>query len=263
MAGKYALLGDHLRACAAEGRSQVDLSFATIDRLVNGLPASARQWRPWWANSGRAQGKAWLDAGWAVHSVDLHARQVVFVKGAGAGRAAPVGTERSAIQLRASDPAARRTIASAELPVLECVVATVRFTWRDAGELTVDGGGKVAFPLLPEPPGLYRLTLTGDPNGSRPRVYIGESDGLRRRASGYRNPAPTQLTNVRVNALLRAHIGLGGVARMAVSSEVELVLPAEGTLPLDLTRKAGRLLAESAALVLAQITNDADIDNIG
>jgi len=32
---------------------------------------------------------------------------------------------------------------------------------------------------------------------------------------------------------------------------------------LDLTRKAGRLLAENAALVLAQVTGDAEIVNLG
>jgi len=165
----------------------------------------------------------------------------------------PAPDEWSASTPQPHRPTATRIpVAEADLPALENVEVTVRFTWSDTGLVTLDVGGKVAFPRLPETAGLYRFTLTGGHHESRPRVYIGESDNLRRRANGYRNPGPSQLTNLRLNAVLRAHLAAGGVARLAVSSEAELILPGVGhPLQLDLSRKAGRLLAESAGLVLA------------
>lgn len=109
--------------------------------------------------------------------------------------------------------ATRIPVAEADLPALNNVEVTVRFSWSDTGLVTLDVGGKVAL---------------------------------------------------RLDAALRAHLAAGGVARLAVSSEAELILPGVGhPLQLDLSRKAGRLLAESAGLVLAQVTDDADIDNIG
>jgi hypothetical protein len=48
------------------GRSEavVTLSFSELDRLVNGLPASARKYQAWWANSytGQPHAQFWLDA---------------------------------------------------------------------------------------------------------------------------------------------------------------------------------------------------------
>lgn len=67
-----------------------------------------------------------------------------------------------------------------------------------------------------------------------------------------------------MNAVLREHLSAGGVRHLAVATAATLTLGAAGEqLPLNLTRKFGRLLAESGALVLAQIHNDADIENLG
>jgi hypothetical protein len=42
----------------------VTLSFSELDRIVNGLPASAKKYQAWWANTDRGQPHAhyWLDA---------------------------------------------------------------------------------------------------------------------------------------------------------------------------------------------------------
>jgi hypothetical protein len=74
--GKYVPLREHLAAT----RAPVEVSFADIDRLVGGLPPSARDHREWWANThGHTHANAWLDAGMRVDSVNLGAEWVRFV----------------------------------------------------------------------------------------------------------------------------------------------------------------------------------------
>ena len=89
-------------------------------------------------------------------------------------------------------------------------------------------------------------------------MYIGETDNLRRRlASNYRSPGPTQQTSLRVNELLCEHLTAGGRVRLAVATAATVPVNGGVEHALDLRRKAGRLLAESAALVLAQVNADA------
>ncbi len=61
----------------------VRLSFTEIERIIGGsLPASARRYRPWWANeqSGtHVHARAWLDAGRRTAGVDLNSAIVDFV----------------------------------------------------------------------------------------------------------------------------------------------------------------------------------------
>ena len=47
--------------------------------MVGSLPASAWTRREWWQDSSTAGVKAWRRVGWSVRSVDLAARQLVFV----------------------------------------------------------------------------------------------------------------------------------------------------------------------------------------
>jgi hypothetical protein len=249
--GKYAPLAAHLRERAAQGERQVELGFAAVDRLVGGLPPSARRQRTWWANNSHGQALAWREAGWHVHAVDLPGHLVTFVTGqvggsyadrqaGGATRATPGRSTR----------ATAATLVTTELAPLDTVTVSVSFTWRDAGAVTLDGTGKPTFPPLPEAPGLYRLTLTGRDGQIRARVYIGETDNLRRRLAGnYRNPGPSQQTSQRVNALLRDQLSAGGAVALAVTTDATTTLEAGPTRPIDLARKAGRL--------------DADIENLG
>lgn len=61
----------------------VRLSFVEIERIIGGpLPASARRYRPWWANeqSGtHVHARSWLDAGRRTSNVDLKGATVDFV----------------------------------------------------------------------------------------------------------------------------------------------------------------------------------------
>ena len=127
--------------------------------------------------------------------------------------------------------------------------------------VTLDGSGKPAFDVLDSVPGLYRMTLTGGAL-DRPQIYIGESDNLNRRSGNYRNPGAGQQTSLRINALLREHLDRGGQVSLAVMTTATRWVAGE-ELPWDLTRKAGRLLAENAALVTSHIAAGADIINLG
>jgi hypothetical protein len=255
--GRYDPLTAHLQAMADRGQGTVDLGFDEIEQIIaQALPASSVQ-RQWWANSSHSQALAWRAAGFHVDQVYLDRRRVRFALGARGGSHADQGR-------RASVPASTRLAAPAERhPAGPAVDVRVRLQRLDAGMVTLDQAGKPTFGPVDAAPGLYRMTLTGPAVTARPRVYVGESDSLRRRLSGnYRNPGPRQQTSLRINALLREHLTAGGSVALAIATEATVWLDGLEQ-PLNLARKAGRLLAENAALVLAQVTGDADIENLG
>ena len=70
--GKYGPLHDFLQTAS----DVVDLSFVELERILGApLPASAHDYRPWWANhegaSGSSQSRAWQSAGYRVDGVKL------------------------------------------------------------------------------------------------------------------------------------------------------------------------------------------------
>ncbi len=77
---------------------------------------------------------------------------------------------------------------------------SLRLRWTQVGEVTIDSSGKLAFPKVTNAPGLYKFCVADA--GSVKKIYIGESDNLSRRFTHYRNPGPTQQTNIRMNNLL-------------------------------------------------------------
>lgn len=254
---KYGALTEYLRQATARGRASVELSFRDLDRIVGGLPPSARAHRPWWGNSESPQARAWRSAGFAVDSVSLDHERVRFAKAAAAERRTRLDRAPVAEPGETSAVTSGPGLAVAGAPV----TVSVSVQWLMAGHVQLDDGGKPAFPTLPRAPGLYRFRFSGGPL-DRARIYIGESDDLRRRGGNYRNPGPTQPTNIRVNALLREHLAQGGEVEVLVATSAE-VNTAQGAARLDLSRKAARLLAENACLVAAQISDDADIENLG
>jgi hypothetical protein len=256
MAGKYQPLMEHLSAASAKGRQAVEMGFDEIADLVGGLPPSITQ-RQWWANTDHPQAAAWRGAGYEVERVYLDRRRVRFVRRPVAG---PHAAAR-VTDLTPRVPEVRWDGARGPAPI-ELVDVRVGFGWQPVGAVVLDAGGKLRFPSLPDAAGLYRLSLNGtdDVPGL---VYIGETESLRRRlAVTYRNPGPSQLTNQRVNAILRDHIARGGAVNLAVATAAVVHLRGQPQ-PLDLTRKASRLLAENAALVHAYVNGGADIVNLG
>jgi hypothetical protein len=81
--GKYTPLGDYLRKQSA---SEVPMTFAEIEEVINGkLPPSSR-YRAWWSNNSfnSVLTKVWLDAGFESKQVDMEGRKLVFRRIAGA-----------------------------------------------------------------------------------------------------------------------------------------------------------------------------------
>lgn len=130
--------------------------------------------------------------------------------------------------------------------------------WREIGEVRLGADGKLVMPDPGASPGIYRFRLAGD---DTPSVYIGESDDLRRRFGHYRNPGPSQRTNVRMNERMRARLAAGGTVRVAVVREASLMV-AECAEPLDLQRRGSRLLLEEHLLGEVRDGRVEVVDNI-
>lgn len=256
--GKYDALGGFL-AGLPDDQHEAELTFGRIDALVGGLPPSARTLRTWWANSSHTQSLAWKRSGWHVRTVDLAGSTVVFARGQVGGSFVERGRRPAGGPV---DAVSAWGPPSAQPTPVETVDVRVHFEWSRLGNTALDSAGKIVFPRpLPAAPGLYRFILTA--SHGRNRIYIGESDNLRRRLTSYRNPGPRQRTNLRVNALLVRHLGAGLSVTVDLAVAAVRHSPGSPDTPLDLSRKAGRLLAESAALVLAQRSATADVENIG
>jgi hypothetical protein len=79
---KYAPLVEYLAGLASE---ETKLSFAEIEAILGfNLPASARQYSAWWANSPASPthtwASLWVDAGWRTGDIDLQNGFVTFRK---------------------------------------------------------------------------------------------------------------------------------------------------------------------------------------
>jgi hypothetical protein len=68
--GKYGALQVYLHSCDAQ---EVTLTLREMEGILGFvLPASARQHRPWWANShSHSHASSWLNAGWEVVRIDM------------------------------------------------------------------------------------------------------------------------------------------------------------------------------------------------
>jgi len=142
MAVKYEPLGDHLREQAANGLPQVEVTFGTVDRLVGGLPPSARRLRTSWATNAHGQALVWRSAGWQVGKVDLPGQRVAFVTGQVGGsyadRLTAASSTRGPRPASSTPPAALVT----DLAELDTVDASVLSIWLDAAEVTLDTQGR-------------------------------------------------------------------------------------------------------------------------
>lgn len=122
----------------------------------------------------------------------------------------------------------------------------VAFAWAEPARAVVrDGAGKLTFPLVPDRPGIYRLAFDGADSSV---AYVGEANNLQRRMGNYRHPGPTQRTSQRVHRLIDECIAQGGQVHLTIMRDAALEIDAR-LVPLDLSKKACRLLVENAILV--------------
>ncbi len=131
----------------------------------------------------------------------------------------------------------------------------VDFEWERMGAITLEGVRPV-FPRLPEAPGLYRFTFEW-PDRAR-GVYIGETDGLRRRAQHYRSPGPTQRTNVRMKQEIVTALSAGVNVTLAIVTNASMTIDGGPVRTLDLARKTSRQVVENAAMAEAIAQREAD-----
>lgn len=121
---------------------------------------------------------------------------------------------------------------------------TVSFNLSEIGQV-LQQNGKLRFPMAPEKPGIYQFAI-------RDRIYVGETDRLRRRFQHYRTPGPSQQTNIRMNYSILTALNEG--FEIMVSTIEQATINVDGiNSPLDLSRKSGRLLVESAVLSAAHL----------
>jgi len=77
MGSKYGVLGAFLKK---QTGSKVTLSLAEVEQILGfTLPNSAYRHRPWWANGGNSQCKAWMRVGWLVDKVQM-GKTVSFIR---------------------------------------------------------------------------------------------------------------------------------------------------------------------------------------
>lgn len=122
---------------------------------------------------------------------------------------------------------------------------TVSFSLSEIGSV-LQQDGKLRFPKAPEEPGIYQFAIGN-------KIYLGETDQLRRRFQHYRTPGPSQPTNIRINISISS----------ALQESLEVVVSTIGLAriivdgvdsPLDLSQKSSRLLVESAVLSSAHLS---------
>lgn len=78
---KYDSLARHLSEL---DQDSITMSFAEIgDLIAGGLPGSAYEHRPWWANrydGNGSQNQGWQSVGWESSEVDMDDQTVVFTR---------------------------------------------------------------------------------------------------------------------------------------------------------------------------------------
>jgi Nuclease subunit of the excinuclease complex len=201
---KYERLTAHLHGLSG---NEWTATFQELEKVLGfSLPSSARTYNAWWANdvTGSRHSNAWLSAGWNTSDINLTGKSVTFLRVGAVREAAPVKSARNEPQ-----PAPKVTSNMEDLPLApgnNPLQVAVNMSWRTLGPLLGDRENGLIFPDAPEEPGLYRFRLSG---GDTPKSYIGETMQLKRRFSHYRNPSPSQATNIRINALFLEHLAAG------------------------------------------------------
>ena len=76
ISGKYRRLYEYL--CDLK-EPEWSATFREIETIIGfKLPPKAREYRPWWSDSGFSHVRAWLAAGWKTAEVDMDAETALF-----------------------------------------------------------------------------------------------------------------------------------------------------------------------------------------
>jgi hypothetical protein len=85
-------------------------------------------------------------------------------------------------------------------------------------------------------------------------MYVGEAENLQRRFAHYRNPGPTQATNLRINSLFFEVLSGGGAIHLDTATDEVWVILDGQEIPADLARKDVRRLFENFVLATQSIS---------
>lgn len=138
------------------------------------------------------------------------------------------------------------------------LLGAMRVEWTTIGAVTLDRDGKLTFPKVPSKAGLYQFRIERlDDSAGR---YVGESDNLSRRFAHYRNPGPTQPTNLRVNALFKQLLAEGHSVKVAIATDGAWILRDNKEQPADFNEKNMRRLFENFVLVMGKAEDIEEIN---
>jgi hypothetical protein len=140
----------------------------------------------------------------------------------------------------------------------KALLGAFRIEWDIVGHVKLDEKGKIAFPKLPSKAGLYKFRVK-KLDGSFGR-YIGETDNLSRRFGHYRNPGPTQPTNLRLNALFKELLRRGEAIEIAIVTDRVWILRNNRDEVADLNDKSMRRLFENFGLVMDKAHDVEDLN---
>jgi hypothetical protein len=250
---KYQKLSEYLSSVTV---ARIQLSFVQVEKILGAeLPESARSYNAWWGNDatpGR-HSHAWLSAGWLTENVNLSGRMIGFYR----------SSRRPGAEAGESQRIAASRVTSAgmddlrKLPDAPDASVSIAFQtrWKHLGAISMVHDA-LGFPPAPPVAGLYRMRLCG-PDGTQ-HCYIGETVNLQRRFHHYRRPGPTQLTNIRMNNELRAHLHAGKHVELDVIVDVPEVVIEGVSRTADLGDKHTRRMVEYAAI----LTGGADVETL-
>lgn len=241
---KYEPLSQHFRTL---GGQAWHATFEDLEKILGfPLPNSARAYPAWWANSAdqMPQKSAWLDAGWRTRDLNLSAGHVLFVRRTGAVvstpraiRPPPTGT-KGLYQPPANAPHNWETGRA-----MEC---RLRIVWVPLGRVVCDAAGRLAFPVAEALPAIYRFRIRRSDSEKR---YIGQTENLARRFGHYRNPGPSQQTNIRLNAEFLKELDAGAEISVAAVTAGAWIDWGSGPVIADMSSIATRCLLENAAIL--------------
>jgi hypothetical protein len=244
--GKYDPLVKHFRYLTGNAWHA---TFKDIEKILGfPLPPSARAYPAWWANSADMPQKgAWLEAGWRTRDLNLSMGHVLFVREAAAApehhrqqRQANIGTTP---QPQANAAHAWETANTVEL--------RVGFAWAPIGRVMLGADGKLVFPAADAVPAIYRFRIR---QGDAERRYIGQTENLARRLGHYKNPGPTQHTNIRMNAEFVQALAAGLEISVAAVIGGAWIEGGAGKVAADMSSTATRCLLENAAILADRAT---------
>lgn len=119
--------------------------------------------------------------------------------------------------------------------------------WDDCGNVFLgEKDDLLHFPKLYPLPVVYLFRLD---DGEKTEVYIGETENMKRRVAHYRNPGPSQKTNIYLNKIMKKYLQSGG--RITIHLMTFIKVEIDGKIIGGLDDKFVRRLLENAAILHA------------